>query len=70
MKLLLLLFIMLTYFDEAFIVSEDALGLLVEQDFSTDRLFDFAVASCEVEESNSSFNDEDGLYNESVSYVP
>jgi hypothetical protein len=70
MKLLLLLFIMSTHFDEAFIVSEDAPGLLVEQDFSTDRLFDFAAASREVEESDGPSDDEDGLYDESVSHVP
>jgi len=61
---------MLTHFDEAFIVPDDVPNLLVDHDLSADRLFDFAAASHDVEASDTPSDDEDGLYDESVSHVP
>ena len=61
---------MSTHFDEAFIVSGNALGVFVDYDFSANRLFDFAAASYNIEALDTPSNDEDSLYNESVSHVP
>jgi hypothetical protein len=61
---------MSTHFDEAFIVSDNAPSLFVDNDFSADGLFDFAAASHGVEVSDTPSDDEDGLYDESVLHVP
>jgi len=61
---------MSTHFDEAFVGADDPLDLFVDYDFSADELFDFAAASRDVEASDALSDDEDGLYNESVSHVP
>lgn len=61
---------MSTYFDEAFIVPDDVPSLFVDHDLSTDGLFDFTAASHGAEASDTPSDDEDGLYDESVSHVP
>jgi len=57
-----------THFDEAFIPQDQPLPVFVEDDLDDDDgLFDFAAASNGVEAPPNPSDDEDGLYNESVS---
>jgi hypothetical protein len=61
---------MSTYFDKAFIVLDNVPSQFVDYDFSTDRLFDFAAASRNIKASDTLSDDEDSLYDKSMSYVP
>ena len=60
---------MSTYFDKAFIVLDDVPSIFVNYDFSTNRLFDFAIASSNIETSNALSNNKDSLYNKSILYT-